>query len=590
MQEVVETIREYQEYTDAAKENLKFLREKRNVFSAVKDREWGEATDALSSALDNEFVEDLIGDEATFDNILMATQGVAMFSTDMFMGEVMKREIKKLEKYFKKEEKKLTEMIEEIEEMIEDIDFDIFEEADQKQLDKELNNFMNHILPSSGLKLDSLHSDINSIRGEVFEGELDISALGEVKSSLNSIKSDLEFRGQSSLADELQKMLDYWNNLSDRYSNLNTPDSPSWNEIKDRMSDVDSNLKDTLEGWTVISRGLRHIMIELKQAEDTLLEDWGQSIRDLVTQYETNYRGEMSEADIDSFTGYNEIKQSLDQYIENETQVELSIPNPSLIGDVIVESNFENWRKQANIYKNNNRYWREGIDQVIKLIENIQQHEAVEATERYDNIFSPITEYIIEQYEVVAEPIWEQINFYYNEITFLINKLTEGISLVGDFEEKIQSFREVLSDLWKIIKEIVDSIVNLDFSDIGSQMSAFFSGLLTTCDALGLEKLGEMIDAGEIGEVFGLDKETAQGIEDGVELAGDLANLTRSEIAEELGGDLADLYLKMESFVSSRKRQKDALDDEEEMNNDIEDQEEEIEKKQRDIDKAGRLV
>ena len=577
MQEILNTIRKYQEYTDAAKENLKYLKESQRGINALVERDWSDAMDSAVELLGDQFEDSSIN----IENVRDIVQTASLVTPHLFSGELIKREYEELKNFFRKERDKLLILRESIEELI-TLDFlDEIDELDESEFEKELNDYMNQTVPESGENIREVASRIDNFIGSMREdGEIEDETLSNIKNDLESIRSNLRVGSDGSVFEDINNLIELWGEVSDGFEPINAPGSDDYEDLIDGLTEIRDNLLDNYRSLNAAIQTMRNIALELIELEDTMIEDWGYTLDHIIKPYSFTF-GQQEDTTIESFDGYNSIRSGLESRIESGDVQYIQIDNATVKG--INQERFQEWKNKAASIMNNNILWRRSLTDILNNFEDIDVSKIDQAINSTENILSPLREAIIEVYEEITEPFWNEIRTAKHNIDFLMDRIQQGYEISFSLVENVERLYNNVVNVYDNVESLVDDIDS--FSDgvdalSSPEMGAMFSGLLAACDSLGLSELGDLLEQGDIASL--IDEEVD-------DLVSDIANITRDELIEELGVELAEIYYMMKEYVMGQERQEEDLDDDG-IQKAIELKEYEINQREDQTDKARRLI
>lgn len=555
-------LEEFKEYYNTYSDNLEYAKEANSFGERLLDQEWGGAVDMLLDNIDSDYIADETDiKELSLDNI-QTTIGMAnAYCTEMLSGEAFDREVQRLKDFFRNEWDKVEYIyanlkafllpdvelgnIEELEDISVDEDdepfvasvigdetrggattihihkngrwnykFRFFFNIDSikddienaNQLDKRLNDYMNNIVPQVGQNLDSIYNDLLSDLNNITpEGELSehIDSLKDYRSQLTQQKNQLDFENNvTSFFKSINILADFYTEIDEH--DFNTPDSPEWEGLSDSFREVGSNVMKTFKAYLFVVDGTEKVLDRLNQAQQRIFKDWKRTLEDVV--------------DVEDFDPAQEIKIALDDVIDelvDEGKINLSYPpyNPKRITDDL----YKIWKRKSNITKNNHIFWINEIDRVINEIDNVTNSDLGEHAKGVGNMFSTITNHVIDLYEELSTPLWEQYEGYTSEFDFYIRRLQslEEITpeLINTFIDTWRNLVSVLESLWKVFKTIGSSIRNLDpreLLNLGHQSKAVFSTVISCCDALGFDDVSDLVAKGNSMDVWDIDEDEVQ--------------------------------------------------------------------------------
>ena len=314
-----------------------------------------------------------------------------------------------------------------------------------------------------------------------------------------------------------------------------------------------------------MKESIRGIIREIQNAKFSIFKDWKHTVDHLMI------------SEINNFGVAEPLKEALDDAISQKHQfgsmaatINASYPNyPNSINT----DRYEVWKSKANPISNNYHFWQNQIQSIIDEIDEVTNDQRADKAEEFNDVFELIVDALIEIYEMIAQPLWDEFFELVNQIGFYVEQYRrlENVSVetVEQFIDLCDSFWEVLKFLMGCFQIVWDAITEQSLSELlglGPQTKAVFSSTISCLDALGLDDASSAIEAGNDLGILGDD--TAEDLEEDLDDFEEAA-LSVEEISRELGADyrrLKEIFRPVYDRLRSEEDTEEALkgeDDEE---------------------------
>ncbi|MFW6025670.1 MAG: hypothetical protein ACOCRX_04945 [Candidatus Woesearchaeota archaeon] len=507
----------FQELIDNQSTNLEYLNQLNATFQAAQENMWGKAISLATDLIDDAFgdqLNDFLGENMSFDKIKSIVQLVALVNPGVF-GECMKKEINKLEKFFKNELELATMVIEYFGELIEQLNGDwniILEPGIKEKNQKELNELINKKLPEAGQIVKFVKDQLIGIEGEIYNN----NSLSEINSNkINSLINELEkasnnftLENNESILMILLKMINQWNKIKETLNKMNHPHSDLFISLEEGFKDVGQNFKNSIENLLILLQTVRTALMELDLTDEMMFQNWKSTAEHLIKNLELEKK----------YNSAKLLKDSIDKYIETKDIQFIEVAFP-LISSPITEASFKTWEEKADFIKLNQTNWSRQIDKSIIILKNLTDEKYNDVLNSFDSIYSMITDQIIEAYINLSTPFWNQLFRRIDEIDYILNSLIKGVELTDNLKTKFLETQSLISNIYNAINNSISIFENEKPADslvenlgLSSTTTGLIQSLINLSDYLGLDVLSDMIDKGDIAGIFNLSEEEGDSI------------------------------------------------------------------------------
>lgn len=547
--------KQFQELIENQRENLDYLQELNSTYKAAQQGMWGKAVGLISDMLGDAFgeqIDEILGDELSFENLKSAIQMVALVKPEAF-GEALKKEINDIKSFFKDEAMIAEAILNDMNNMIDKLNNEWSSIADSqilKEQQLELNELMNHDVPLAGDKLQEAKNELIAIEEEVYNKNttrsLTSNNIQHIIDKLNTAKNHLTKDETTSVIESLIKFANMWNGIQENIDKLTNPSSEGYNNLEENFKQIGEDLKSSIEDLLATLRIIRNALNDLDTTDEMIYDQWKSTINHLILNIE----------EIEDYKPADEIKKSLDQFINSDTITTIKVSYP-LVGAAVSETSFSSWEDKANLIKLNRSTWISQIDGIITMLENITQSSASDTIDSIDTIYEPISNSVIESYKTLSAPIWAQLIKGFKEVNFIVNGLIEGKEISKGLLESVTEIKNVVSSLYDVLSDKVDYFNNntpesnlVSQLGLGNTTQGVINGMTVMADYLGLDHMSELINSGNFSKLLDIDEADANSTQ---QLLNDLKCLSKAS------SQTKSIGMEIRKFVINEKQRKENL-------------------------------
>lgn len=508
---------EFQKIIENQSTNLEYLNQLNATFQAAQENMWGKTISLATDLIDDAFGDQLgnfLEGEMSFDKIKSIIQLVALVNPGIF-GECIKKEINKLEDFFKNELEFAKLIIDYFDELIFKLnnEWNILLEPNLKEIqEKQLNELMNKDLPEAGKIIRKVKNKIIAIEGEIYKNnmlsQVDRNKINLFIQELEEADNKIDPNKEDNILGMLLKMIQEWNKIKETLGKMSHPNSAKFISFKETFEEINENLKKSINDLLILLQVVRQTLMELDLTDNMMFEDWKKTINHIVKNLDSQR----------NYNSANILKEAIDNYIEtgNTQFIELTFP---LIAVPINNEKFSSWKQKADFIKLNQSNWSNHIKKSISILKNLTDSKYNNILNSFDSIYSLITDEIINAYIELTNPIWNELFRRIDEIDFILNSLIKGTQLTNDLNSKITGTLGMVNNIYNVIENQINIFTSenpagflANSLGLNSATLGLIQGLTNLSDFLGLDILSDKINKGDIAGVFNLSEEEADSI------------------------------------------------------------------------------
>lgn len=528
---------DYESMIEVANDNLDYLREYNTAFKAGMMNNWDKLVNAVMDLIQDtlgELIDDFLGDSLDFDSIVTAVKFIAIADPSIFALN-LREQIKEIKEFFEMERERILNIIDLLDELIDGLETewsDITDPNFQENYQKSLNEYMNDKVPEAGKLVRRAKDRLIRMENQIYINQ-DDSGFSQVK---QDTKNDLEL-AQSLLKDDgsimtsLMRVINRWMLIRNAIHGLTRPHMDRYGSIENRFGQIGKNFRDSIEKMLGILTGIREALTEIETSDTQIYNAWSDSVSHFVKNPQ----------DRSSYSPSNEIMSAIDHYIDtgDKTRIQVNFP---YIGGYVSASSYQMWEDKSAVIRMSAENWINQIDRAIDVLNTLTDGVHQDYLDGYDNIYAPILEEVIRLYKDLSRPYWDAINRLMSEIQFIVTKIENGEGDATNLLDKLNSFKNEMNSLRSVITgrlDYFDTETPLESFDetfgIDDKAMGILNGLIKASDFLGLDQLGELLDLGNFGDVFGLEEkeaDTAQALLQNLRDTADLSERARSTAFE----------------------------------------------------------
>ncbi|MFW5895108.1 MAG: hypothetical protein ACOCT9_00035 [archaeon] len=546
---------QFQELIENQKTGLEYMQQLNATYNAAQNNMWNKATALITDIVDDalgDTIDDILGDDLNFDTLKSAIQMVALTSPEAF-GELLKKEIKKIKEFFENQLDIIKMLIEYVQESIDNFE-DEWSTLDSTDLVEtqllELNKFMNSTLPEAGEKINESKRELMIIETDLYNFNTTQNKTQEkvlnIINDLKNTKDILEEDSEESIIESLIDLRLKWDDITKNFQNLVNPSSEEFIDLRSMFEEVGENFKNSIENLLAILETIRGALMDLDTLDQNMFDEWSNTINHLI-------------ANIDEKEDYEvapKIRNAIDEFI-NSGDPQTIRTNFPLIGTIVTERTFDQWKDKSNIAKLNKTNWINSIEEIISILETIEQKTYDDVLDTYDGEFSPIAAEVINVYKKESREVWGDLIRKVNEINHIIDSISEGVEISKSIKEAFIELDSILNSLETLVTDGINyfddnSPIDNLVSDMGltSSTKGVIDGITVMADYLGLDHMSDLIQKGDFGSLLDIEQEDADSIQ---QLLNDL------ECLKEATDQTKSLGIEIRKFVLNEKERKERL-------------------------------
>lgn len=530
-------IEDYESMIEVANDNLDYLREYNTAFKAGMMNNWDKLINAIIDLIEDklgDFLSDLLGDSLDFDTIVSAIKFIAIADPSIFAIN-LREQIEKIKAFFELERSRILDTIDLLDELIDGLETEwsnITDPEFQKNYKKDLNKYMNSKVPEAGELIRKAKDRLIRMENQIYINQ-DDSGFADVKTST---KNDLQAAQQlldddGSTTSNLMRVINRWALIRNSIHMLSQPGFTKYDSMKSNFNKIGQNFRDSVERMLGILTGIREALTEIETSDTQIYNAWSDS----VSHFVKNPQGRSS------YSPSNKVMSAIDHYIETGEKTRIQVDFP-FIGGYVRPSSYQIWEDKAAVTRLSADNWIKQIDRAIDILDTLTDGAHNDYLDGYDNIYMPIFEEVLKYYQESSNSIWQSINRSMNEIQFIMTQIEKGNGDATELLDRLNSFKNTMNSLRDIITgrlDYFDTETPLDSFDetfgIDDTAQGILNGLIKGADFLGFDQLGELLNIGNFGDVFGLEKEdadTAQALLNNLRETADLTERARTTAFE----------------------------------------------------------
>lgn len=551
---VKEISKKIEEIIDVKKENMNYFHQLKDTLEASRNGLWGKCLTLLAESLGDVFgnnIQDLLGDTLDFDTIKTVVQYIALIKPEL-MGESLKKELQRLEEFFRGEFTRLVSIIDNLEKILIKLNNEWSELADtdgmQKKQRLELNELLNQRLPESGKRLKEVKNKLISLENQIYskntsESNIKIEVNGMI-STLENAKAILQMPS-TSVIEAFSELIIEWELIKKRIKNLTSPFSSNYSDMGERFEKIGRKFYDSIKDLTAAISAISKSLKALQDYDSQMFEQWKYSVNHVIRGELTDYKPAVI------------LKSAIDNYINTGElqQVQLYFP---YVGIPVSNSTFKTWEQKANIVKLNQNSWSNNIQTVINILYQFKANASSTTLGSYETIYAPVTDLVIESYKVLTKPLWNELVKKMSEIENILKMVIQGVEIGTDIRYTFEQLRVTCVSIKDILQANIISYFDLnnpsiaiaDAMGLDNSSRAIISGLTVLADYLGMDNLSELISVGDISGVLTLNEGQATVTQ---QLLKDLEELIGENVLTQ------NAAIEMRKIFASEKLRKDRL-------------------------------